>query len=252
MSARRRRAAARAPARERAGEGARHASAPHGPRRHHPATLVPRAPAGCRGGDAPREHVGGAARRACAWENGASLSPGRLGSSTRPPSRRRPPRTCAACARCPPACAFELMAPREANASGPTAARRSAPSAGGRAASAFALRNADMRSFEADRQAWRGTSREYADAGGADLAHKLADAADGLLKILRNALSAPPRRRRRRRARRPRPRRRGAARRGGCLPRGDACQAAQAAARVPGTPGEAVRVRGVDVRVPSV
>lgn len=82
---------------------------------------------------------------------------------------------------------LELMAPREANASGPTAARRSAPSAGGRAASAFALRNADMRSFEADRQAWRGTSREYADAGGADLAHKLADVADGLLKILRNA-----------------------------------------------------------------
>ena len=147
---------------------------------------------------------------------------------------------------------LELMAPRETNASGPTAARRSAPSAGGRAASAFALRNADMRSFEADRQAWRGTSREYADAGGADLAHKLADVADGLLKILRNAAE---RHRRRRRRRRRAPTASPASRRGsrgGCPPRGGACQAAQAAARVPGTPGEAVRVRGVDVRVPSV
>ena len=81
---------------------------------------------------------------------------------------------------------LELMAPRAANATGPTTATTN-PSAGGRAASAFALRHANMHSFEADRQAWRGTSREYADAGGADLAHKLADVADGVLKILRNA-----------------------------------------------------------------
>ena len=89
---------------------------------------------------------------------------------------------------------LELMAPREANASGPTSMgsrgslpRGTAADNGGRAASAFALRNADMRSFEADRHAWRGTSREYADARGADLAHKLADVADGVFKILRNA-----------------------------------------------------------------
>ena len=90
---------------------------------------------------------------------------------------------------------LELMAPRAANATGPTTATTN-PSAGGRAASAFALRHANMHSFEADRQAWRGTSREYADAGGADLAHKLADVADGVLKMLRNAAErhrrAPP------------------------------------------------------------
>lgn len=84
---------------------------------------------------------------------------------------------------------LELMAPREANVSGPVAAARVSTAAvdTGRAASAFQLRNANMHSFEAGRQAWRGTSREYADAGGADLAHKLADVADGLFKILRNA-----------------------------------------------------------------
>ena len=83
---------------------------------------------------------------------------------------------------------LELMAPRGANASGPTSrAGGGAGAAGGRAASAFALRNADMHSFEADRQAWRGTSREYADARGADLAHKLADVADGVFKMLRSA-----------------------------------------------------------------
>ena len=32
--------------------------------------------------------------------------------------------------------------------------------------SAFQLRNRDMHTFEARQQAWRGTSREYADAGG--------------------------------------------------------------------------------------
>ena len=31
---------------------------------------------------------------------------------------------------------------------------------------AFQLRNRDMHTFEARQQAWRGTSREYADAGG--------------------------------------------------------------------------------------
>jgi hypothetical protein len=31
--------------------------------------------------------------------------------------------------------------------------------------SAFQLRNRDMHTFEARQQAWRGTSREYADAG---------------------------------------------------------------------------------------
>ena len=81
---------------------------------------------------------------------------------------------------------LELMAPRAANATGPTTTTTN-PSAGGRAASAFALRHANMHSFEADRQAWRGTSREYADAGGADLAHKLADVADGVFKMLRIA-----------------------------------------------------------------
>ena len=132
---------------------------------------------------APRDgHVG-------RWANGASLSfrdaAGQLDASAVEAAAAEDVRR----VRALPAglALLELMAPREANASGPTAARRSAPSAGGRAASAFALRNADMRSFEADRQAWRGTSREYADAGGADLAHKLADVADGLLKILRNA-----------------------------------------------------------------
>jgi hypothetical protein len=30
---------------------------------------------------------------------------------------------------------------------------------------AFQLRNRDMHTFEARQQAWRGTSREYADAG---------------------------------------------------------------------------------------
>jgi hypothetical protein len=64
---------------------------------------------------------------------------------------------------------------------------RGSPADTGRVASAFALRNANMLSFEADRQAWRGTSRTYADAGGADLAHKLAVVADGVFKLLRAA-----------------------------------------------------------------
>ena len=59
---------------------------------------------------------------------------------------------------------------------------------------AFQLRNADMHSFEADRQAWRGTNREYADAGGADLAHKLASVVDGVFRVLRAAAERHPRR----------------------------------------------------------
>ena len=87
----------------------------------------------------------------------------------------------------------ELMAPREANRTGPTAV---AAVAGGSSAAmtAFQLRNADMHSFEADRQAWRGTNREYADAGGADLAHKLASVVDGVFRVLRAAAERHPRR----------------------------------------------------------
>ena len=87
----------------------------------------------------------------------------------------------------------ELMAPREANRTGPTAV---AAVAGGSSAvmTAFQLRNADMHSFEADRQAWRGTNREYADAGGADLAHKLASVVDGVFRVLRAAAERHPRR----------------------------------------------------------
>ena len=33
-------------------------------------------------------------------------------------------------------------------------------------------------------QAWRGTSREYADAGGSDLAHKLAAVCGNVFKLL--------------------------------------------------------------------
>lgn len=87
----------------------------------------------------------------------------------------------------------ELMAPREANRTGPAAV---AAAAGGSSAAmtAFQLRNANMHSFEADRQAWRGTNREYADAGGADLAHKLASVADGVFRVLRAAAERHPRR----------------------------------------------------------
>ena len=59
---------------------------------------------------------------------------------------------------------------------------------------AWQLRNADMHSFEAARQQWRGTAREYADAGGADLAHKLASVVDGVFRILRGAEERHPRR----------------------------------------------------------
>ena len=41
-----------------------------------------------------------------------------------------------------------------------------------------------MHTFEARQQAWRGTSREYADAGGSDLAHKLAAVCGNVFKLL--------------------------------------------------------------------
>ena len=76
------------------------------------------------------------------------------------------------------------MTPREANDRLESANDRSLSAAPG-TQTAFQLRNANMRSFEADRQAWRGTSREYADAGGAELARKLAGVTESVHKALR-------------------------------------------------------------------
>ncbi len=84
----------------------------------------------------------------------------------------------------PGAALVELMTPREANDRLESANDRSLSAAPG-TQTAFQLRNANMRSFEADRQAWRGTSREYADAGGAELARKLAGVTESVHKALR-------------------------------------------------------------------
>ena len=70
--------------------------------------------------------------------------------------------------------AQEVRVSRQGDASG----------ASGAALSAFQLRNRDMHTFEARQQAWRGTSREYADAGGSDLAHKLAAVCGNVFKLL--------------------------------------------------------------------
>lgn len=84
----------------------------------------------------------------------------------------------------------ELMAPREANDARRTA--QGSARGGTAAASAWQLRNADMHSFEAARQAWRGTSRQYADAGGSDLAHKIASVAGNVVRVVRAALERRP------------------------------------------------------------
>ena len=72
--------------------------------------------------------------------------------------------------------AQEVRVARQGDASG--------GSRSGAALSAFQLRNRDMHTFEARQQAWRGTSREYADAGGSDLAHKLAAVCGNVFKLL--------------------------------------------------------------------
>ncbi|ACO67442.1 SNF2 super family [Micromonas commoda] len=77
----------------------------------------------------------------------------------------------------------ELMTARDAQEVR-VARQGDASGASGAALSAFQLRNRDMHTFEASVQAWRGTSREYADAGGSDLAHKLAAVCGNVFKLL--------------------------------------------------------------------
>ena len=131
---------------------------------------------------------------AAATAGRARLFAASTGISTCPRRRRRRRPISDAFARFPRRARWwNSWLPREANRTGPTAV---AAVAGGSSAAmtAFQLRNADMHSFEADRQAWRGTNREYADAGGADLAHKLASVVDGVFRVLRAAAERHPRR----------------------------------------------------------